>query len=453
MLKESSVLTRSIGDIHAGFGDGSVTPVDVAEACIRAVDRLDPEYKAWVCFDGDGLRRQAEATAERLKSGAPVRALEGLPVGVKDIINTIDFPTQMGSRLWKGFTSGNDARIVYNLKNAGALIPGKTVTAEFAVHALNETVNPHDKARTPGTSSSGSAAAIALGMVPAALGTQTAGSIVRPASFCGIYGCKPSFGFIPRTGMLKTTDSLDTVGYFTRNAADLRRLFNVLRVHGPNYPVSHAAISDEARQTKPAGRPWRVALVKTPTWSNADEYAREAFLSWAARLDAAGDVDVIEVELPPAVAEAHRIHGTIYDKTLSYYFAEEFKNETLISPIMNEIIRRGNDCPVADYHRALHEQEGACRAMDEFMQRFDALISLSTAGVAPLRDSREQPDPALIWTLTHLPVISAPVFAADGLPFGLQLAARKYNDELLFRFVDHLIGASMLPPGANPALG
>src|SRR3990167_8157472 len=190
------------------------------------------------------------------------RLLECIPVGVKDIYNTADFPTQMGSPLWKDFTPGNDARAVYHLKRQGANIVGKTVTAEFAVHALDKTLNPYDATRTPGTSSSGSAVAVSMGMVPAATGTQTAGSIVRPASFCGVYGCKPSFGTIPRTGMLKTTDSLDQIGFFTVHAEDLRRLFDSMRVKGENYPISNAALADESRQ-KSKGDKWRVGFART----------------------------------------------------------------------------------------------------------------------------------------------------------------------------------------------
>ena len=212
----------SIAEIHRQFEEGSLDPISLAEDCINRILRFNPEFHAWVSFDADSLRRRASEAKTSLTSKKPLRALEGIPVGVKDVFNTTEFPTEMGSEIWQGFTPGNDARVVYYLKNAGGLIAGKTVTAEFAVHALNETLNPHDITVTPGTSSSGSAVAVSLGMVPVALGTQTGASIIRPASFCGVYGYKPSFGLLPRTGSLKTTDSLDTVGVFVANPNDLK---------------------------------------------------------------------------------------------------------------------------------------------------------------------------------------------------------------------------------------
>jgi Asp-tRNA(Asn)/Glu-tRNA(Gln) amidotransferase A subunit family amidase len=447
-----SFASLSVAQIVSGYQVGSITALDVAKACISQVERLDGTYRAWTCFDGERLLREAAEVDERVRNGAAVRPLEGIPVGVKDIFNTADYPTQMGSPIWKGFTPGNDARVVFNLKRAGALVPGKTETAEFAVHTLGDTVNPHDPLRTPGTSSSGSAVAIALGMVPAALGTQTAGSIVRPASFCGIYGCKPSFGLIPRTGSLKTTDSLDTIGYFVARAEDLVRVFEALRVHGPDYPISDAALKDAQRQDK-RGSKWRVGLVRTHVWDLVPVYARDAMLAWARALGSQPDVELEDLQLPAEMAAAHDVHATIYDRTLAYYFKQEFKMHELVSPIMNEIIRHGQQISVAQYEKALRDQERLAAAMDQLLREYDLIVSLSTAGAAPLRDDREIPDPALMWTLTHLPVVSVPAFQSpDGLPFGVQLAARRYSDYLLFRFLDHLRETQVIPEGSFPAV-
>jgi Asp-tRNA(Asn)/Glu-tRNA(Gln) amidotransferase A subunit family amidase len=451
----TSFTVSSIADILDGYASGSVTAVDVARICVERVESLDGKYRAWTCFDADNLVRQAAEIDDRIRSGAAVRPLEGIPVGVKDIFNTADFPTQMGSPIWKGFTPGNDARSVFNLKRAGALIPGKTETAEFAVHALGDTVNPHDPLRTPGTSSSGSAVAVALGMVPVALGTQTAGSIVRPASFCGVYGCKPSFGLIPRTGVLKTTDSLDTIGFLVAHSTDLVRVFDALRVHGADYPISNRALADPRRQQRPRPK-WRVGLVRTHVWELAPAYARESLLAWAHRLETLPDVDVVDLELPAEMEAAHEVHATIYDRTLAYYFKQEFKMHELVSPIMYEIIRHGHQISVPQYETALREQERLAASMDELLKGYDIIVSLSTAGAAPLRDEREVPDPALMWTMTHLPVVSAPAFESPGgLPFGVQLAARRYNDYLLFGFVDLLREMQIIPQGAWPpvALG
>ncbi len=439
----------SIATVIDGYRNGSLTPLDVAEHCVAAVNAHESSVHAWECFDSQRLIDQAKEATQRLQAGGAPRALEGLPVGVKDIFNTADFPTQMGSALWAGFTPGNDARVLYDMKRLGAIVPGKTVTAEFAVHSLGKTLNPHDADRTPGTSSSGSAVAVATGMVPVALGTQTAGSIIRPASFCGVWGCKPSFGLVPRTGMLKTTDSLDSVGFFVNHAADLLPVFDAIRVHGRNFPLSDAALSDSARQAPPQQRPWRVAIVKPHVWEHVPGYADEAFNAWCTKLAAHPRFEVEHATLPERMADAHTVHETIYNKALAYYFKEEFKRAELISPVMNRLISAGQVVSVAEYEAALEEQVSLARLMDKFFtgqaeasansSQFDVMLTLSTAAEAPLRSVEEAPDSALMWTLTHLPAVSAPVFSSpEGLPYGLQLVARRYNDPLLFRFISEV---------------
>ena len=450
-IKENIFLKSGIKDILKKIEKKEITTSEIAKQCIERIEEYNDKYKVWVSYDEDKLHEQSDKIAERIGNGESIRVLEGIPVGVKDIFNTYDFPTQMGSPLWKGFTAGNDARVVYYLKEAGAIIPGKTDTAEFAVHAIGNCLNPHDITRTPGTSSSGSSVAVALGMTPAAIGTQTAGSIVRPASFCGVYGCKPSFGLIPRTGMLKTTDSLDTIGFFTSKYEDLQTLFEVIRVHGSNYPLSNDALNDEKRQNKTPGKPWKIAFVKTHTWENAFDYAKDSITEFVNKIDGLKEAEVEIAELPESVKHSHIVHQTIYDKTLSYYFQEELQNPELISPVMNEIFIRGRKISVEQYHKALRDQEVITNAMDSFFENFDVLISLSTAGEAPPREETERPDPSLIWTLAHLPVVCAPAFISPGgLPFGVQFAARKYNDKLLFRFTDYLRKSGLIPEGTNP---
>lgn len=450
-MKGKSFFNLNIGNILENYTKGTLSPIDVAEICCRQVNLFEERYQAWVIFDKKILMNQARASEEQLRKIGTIRGLEGIPVGVKDIINTRDFTTEMGSSIWKDFTPGNDARIIYNLRQAGAVIPGKTVTAEFAVHTLGKSLNPHDPSRTPGTSSSGSAVAVATGMVPIALGTQTAGSIVRPASFCGIYGFKPSFGLIPRTGILKTTDSLDTVGYFALHYCDIKRLFDIITVQGPNYPFSHSSLTDPKRQIKPADRPWRVALIKTHIWDYAPDYAKSALLKWA---DALGSTDMISIKeelLPEGMERSHAIHATIYNRTLAYYFKEEFNKGTLVSKTMKSLIEDGGRITVDQYVSALKEQEKLIHLMEAFFDDFDILICLSTAGEAPLRGVEEIPDASLIWTMTHLPAISIPVFISPkGLPFGAQIVAKKYNDKLLLQFCSYLRELNLIPEGSNP---
>ncbi len=448
MIEKDLYFKKSIRQIHEDILKGDMALTDLADITAKNIEEYEDDYCAWEIFDRKVLLEQAKNAAISFKSSGKLRALEGVPVGVKDIYNTKDFPTQMGSSLWKGFTPGNDARVVFYLRQAGAVIPGKTVTAEFAVHELNKTLNPHDIKRTPGTSSSGSAVAVALGMVPVAIGTQTAGSIIRPASFCGIYGCKPSFGLLPRTGMLKTTDTLDTLGFFTTKMEDLRRVFDVERVHGPNFPISHRALSDETRQNRKKGRPWMIGFVKTHTWGYASDYAKKAILGFVERMSKDKDISIEEIELDKKMEASHHIHETIYNKALSYYFIEEYKEADSISPIMQKMISIGQKISPQEFHAALSDQTDLIYLMDGLLTRYDAIISLSTAGEAPFRNVPEDPDPALMWTLTHLPVVNVPMFTSpSGMPFGLQVVSRKYNDYLLFNFLDHLLERGLIPDG------
>ena len=430
---------------------GDCRAVDATHACLDQIERLNPAIRAWVHVAPDLALRGAEAADRKLATGQG-GALCGVPIGVKDIFNTIDMPTQMGSPIWAGFTPGNDARVVHYLRMADGVLPGKTVTAEFAVHAPGPTRNPHHLDHMPGTSSSGSAAATAAGMVPLALGTQTAGSIIRPASYCGIYGFKPSFGLIPRTGMLKTTDSLDTVGIFARSVEDLALLFEVVRVHGTDYPVSHEALRDPARRDKGRG-PWRVGLLRGPKWESAEPYAQQALENFGRRLAGVPEVEVEPVTMPASFKHAHEVHATIYDRTLAYYFKEEFSAQTLVSPIMYEIVQRGNRLTLDHYKTALAAQGDLARNLDNFLaSRFDIILDLSTGGEALKGlDSNDRLDNCLIWTLCGVPTINLPIFTGPlGLPFGAQIFARRYNDYLLLNFARHLRAHSVIQDGTHP---
>lgn len=442
-----------IQTILTRYADKTLSPVEVADFCIRQVQDLEPSLEAWVCFNPEQMRKKAEIAAHRISHTKNIRNLEGIPVGIKDIINTKEYPTEMGSPVWQGFTPGNDARIVYNLKQNGAIIPGKTVTAEFAVHTLGKTKNPHDFSKTPGTSSSGSAVAVASGMVPVAIGTQTAGSIIRPASFCGIYGCKPSFGLVPRTGVLKTTDSLDTLGFFVLHQKDIPRVFNAIRVHGPDYPLSNNALSDTKMQMKDPKRPWKVGFVKTHLWDSAEIYAKNAIENWVNTIGTDNEIEITEFSLPVITHSSHTVHELIYNKTLAHYFKEEYKKKELVSPIMRGLIEDGIQISAGQLQEALVRQNEIASAIDAVFKDFDCIISLSTAGAAPLRDQVEKQDPALLWNMAHIPAINAPVFRSpEGLPFGIQITARRYHDYLLFSFCDYLASHEYIPKTSNPSL-
>lgn len=418
---------------------GECCATDLVQACSDRIRATEGGLHAWAYFDEELARRQAEAIDEEIRAGRFAGRLYGLPVGVKDIFNTRDMPTCMGSPIWDGFTPGNDARVVAVLRLEGAVIMGKTVTAEFAVHHPGPTVNPYNPEHTPGTSSSGSAVAVAAGMVPMALGTQTAGSTIRPASYCGVYGFKPSFGVLPRTGLLKTVDTLDHVTYFTRSVDDLLLFFEVMRVTGPNHPFVQATLDVET--TAPPPTSWRVALVRGPVWHYAEAYAQEALASFARRLEGVPGVRVDEVDLPPEFAEAHAIHGVIYEKALSYYFQPEYaEHPDRISDVFREMVERGRRTTQAQYVAMLERQRALRVSLAEFFGSWDVVLTLATAGEAPRGlATRDKPDTCLIWTMCHVPSMSLPVFRGPcGLPFGAQVVAPRYGDYRLLRFAEHL---------------
>lgn len=445
----SIFLEQSIPQLLRCVEQGALSFKDMVEASARMISEKEDSTLAWVAFDLDKLQVESERAYLEYKSRGYLLALDGLPFGVKDIFNTRTFPTQMGSPLWKGFTPGNNARVVDSLLLAGGIVVGKTVTAEFAVHALNETLNPHDSARTPGTSSSGSAAAVATGMVPFALATQTAGSIVRPASFCGVWGMKPSFGMIPRTGVLKTTDSLDTVGFMAAHAKSLRPILDAVRVQGPDYPYVYQNVDRKGSLPKPQRRPWRVGFAKTHTWDAAAPYARQAIEDLTRKIGSETGFEVEEIEWPDGLHEVHDIHSIIYNKSLSYYFQNEKKMDSHVTPIMKEMIEAGELIKPAQLKLALTNQERCCLQLDQLLAPFDIVLSLGTASSAPLRGVGELPDPSLIWTLGHLPAIAAPTFRCpQGLPFGVQLVSRRWNDYLLLQGVEELVSRAILPSGS-----
>lgn len=430
-----------------------LTAVDVIKDCLARIDSLEPYVKAWAFVAPEIALRHAAEVDAKIAAGGPIGSLAGVPLAVKDVFNTAEMPTEMGSPIWKDFTPGNDARVVNDLRLHGAVFPGKTVTAEFAVHTPGPTKNPHDPKHMPGTSSSGSAAAVAAGMVPVAIGTQTAGSIIRPASYCGIYGYKPSFGVIPRTAMLKTTDSLDTVGFFARTVEDLATLFQAGRVHGLDYPILHAAFIDDRRQKKtPANRPWKIGVIDTPPkWDHAEGYAKTALATFVEKLSRTQGVEVVDVKLPAPFARAHDVHATIYDKTLSYYFKEEFAQHTLVSPIMYDIVERGRKISLDQYKDALAEQDAIAALFDKEIDACDAWLTLSTGGAAlEGLDNNDRPDSCLVWTLCGAPVCNLPVFAHGHLPFGAQIIGRKYNDYRVFDLLRFLAESGLTGDAPNP---
>lgn len=432
--------TLTATDLVKKIKNKKISVEELACACLTAIASREKKIKAWEFLN----LKQVLGYARALDNKGSLGALSGIPVGVKDIFNTKDMPTAMGSPIWKNFTPGNDARVVHNIRINDGLIFGKTVTAEFAVHHLpkDKTINPHKENRTPGTSSSGSAAAVAAYMVPFALGTQTAGSIIRPASYCGVYGFKPSFGVIPRTGILKTTDSLDTVGCFARSIADIRLLFEAIRVKGKNYPFVYEKLDSQKELKFSKNRKVNIGFIikGLDVFSGFEKYAIQSFKEFLSKLAQQNKVRVSEVKPSTDFTRIHRLHGIIYDKTLAYYFQDEFKQHKLISEIMYEIIKRGNRVSNKQFIEALESQQKIKHRIDNQLSKYDIIVTLSTAGVAPLVNEKEKADTCLIWTFLGYPALSLPIFhGPENLPFGLQVIAKRYDDYKLLSISEEFL--------------
>lgn len=390
------------------------------------------KFHAWKSFDKKIYQRKIKLSKNKYNLGTP-SPLEGIPFGIKDIFNTKNFKTEMGSKIWKNFQPGNNARVVDTLEDSGAIIVGKTVTAEYAVHKLNETKNPHNILRTPGTSSSGSAAAVCTGDVPFTLATQTAGSIIRPASYCGVWGMKPSFGMIPRTGILKTNDTLDTVGFITSNLYNLNIILNNMRLRGLNYPLIYQNVDKKKIKLK---NKYLIGFLETDLCSPMKDYVKNSIENLKLRLSKNKKFIVKKIKWPNELNDLNKLHQKIYDKSLSYYFKKDLKNFYL-SKIMKEIIYRGDKIKNEEYIEAINAQSLLIKKIDKLLYGYDVVFTSSSAGSATLRNEKAPSDSSLIWTLSHIPSINIPLnICPNKMPFGIQAISKKWTDFNLIKSLE-----------------
>jgi len=365
-----------------------------------------------------------------------------VPVGVKDIFDTGDMPTECGSILYAGRTPSRDAAVVARLRAAGAIIMGKTVTTEFAYFAPGKTRNPYDPKRTPGGSSSGSAAAVAAEMVPLALGSQTNGSTIRPAAFCGVVGFKPTHGLIPRAGVLALSRTLDHVGLFARTIDDVALLAEEVAGYDDGDPdtrrrprMPFVEIAAEEPPLPPV-----FAFVKTPMWERADDETREGF---AELIESLGE-RVEEVDLFPSAVEAWEWHKTIMDAEMAANLAREYeRGRDRMSEQLRALIDRGREVRAVDYQRALSRIAPLNESFAElFEQRYDAILTPAAPGAAPQAlTSTGDPSFCTLWTYCGMPAITLPLLeSAGGLPIGVQLVGPRDGDARLLRTAKWLAG-------------
>ncbi len=428
-------------DAARAIREGTMSSELLVRACLARVGEVDATVEAWAFLDPEHALGQARAADEWRGGGQPVGPLHGVPVGVKDIIDTADMPTENGSLLHAGRTPVRDAAVVAMLRGAGAVIMGKTVTTEFATRTPGKTRNPHNPAHTPGGSSSGSAAAVAAGMVPLALGTQTGGSTIRPASFCGVYGFKPTRGLIPRNGMWRLSATLDHVGLFARTIEDLALLAESLVGWEEGDPESRPRPRIPYRQVAAEEPPLppMFAFVKTPRWAQVDADAVEAF---AELTDHLGD-RVEELSLSGAAEEAYEWHRVIMDAEITQSLAREWeRGRDRLSPALQRQIARGRETRAIEYLRALARIPEMNEGFAElFAQRYDAILTPAASGTAPAGlDSTGDPAFCTLWTLCGMPALSVPLMqGANGLPLGVQLVGPRHGDGRLLRTARWLV--------------
>src|SRR5215471_7041046 len=424
--REELPALRQFLTAHAQFAAGADSPRDFLERCLAALDRWEPRIDAFVSLNIESARAAAEASTRRWYEGAPLSPIDGMPLGIKDIIETIDMPTENGSPLYAGWRSDRDAAGVAALREAGAVILGKTVTTEFAAREPRGTRNPWDLERTPGGSSSGSAAAVATGMVSAALGTQVIGSTIRPASYCGCVGFKVSVGALNRggsydglsqsaTGVLATT--LDEAWQVAYEIA--------LRVGGdPGYPGLFGPASVPAPRT-----PRRLAFLETAGWAVASPDAKQAIADALARLKTTGievltrqshaQVAAVEAAIAPARPLSMRINAWEWRWPLNTY---RERDASKLSRAMLTRLAEAEAMNIDDYRNDLMQRDKARALYAELAAECDACVSLSAPAAAPLGlESTGDPTCTAHASSLGIPAVSLPVLQDDGLPLGLQV--------------------------------
>lgn len=389
---------------------GKLGPAELMEACLARIAEREAAVRAFAWFDADAARRGATTARSGL--------LHGLPIGVKDVLDTADMPSEYGSPIWRGWRPRADAAAVAWARAAGGVVIGKTVTTEFATRKPGPTGNPHNLGHTPGGSSSGSAAGVAAGFFPLAYGTQTAGSVIRPAAYCGVVGYKPTFGTINRFGMKLMAESLDTVGVMARSVADCALFAGV---------VAGRDLGDP--DTRPERAP-RVGICRSPVWDKALPET-EALLTRVASVLARAGASVVERGLSSEVAAVAEAHPIVMNNESGRAMAWELANaREQISEGLRERLEFGLSRSEADVAEAHAVFERAQRAFPACMEGLDALVTPSAPGQAPAGlEWTGDPVFNLIWTSLHVPCVTVPTGTGpDGLPLGIQIVTRIGED-------------------------
>jgi len=415
------------------FRSGESSPRQYLERCLDEIDRRDADVKAFAFLNVDAARAAADASTERYRAGQPLSPVDGMPIGIKDVFDTADMPTEFGSPIHQGRRPDHDAAHVYALRRGGAIILGKTVTSQFAIVGNGPTRNPHDLTRSPGATSAGSAAAVASGMLPVATGSQARGSIIRPASYCGVLGYKPTFGALNRAGCLTPAKSYDHLGALARSLDDLwRTVRHIAEVAGgdPGYPGLMGPVEAPAPRTAA-----RIALLRSPGWSTADDAAKGAITTFAHRLSDHG-VEILDGDSSREILTYERLASEVPAQweTLSGYenrwplqsyrdrYAPQLHPGIVRGVEKSETISPDDYRAVLSYRRSLREAHAKLKPVA------DVLVTLAAPGSAPAYPDSGSSIFNELATFLGVPAVSVPVLTIDGLPLGIQIIGQMDDD-------------------------
>lgn len=402
--------------------DGKLTPSDLAAECLNRIDALDPQIRAWTYVDRVLAMAAAKQLDDELARGRCRGELHGIPIGVKDIVDVRGVPTRAGSPLTSALPATRDAAVVARLREAGAVILGKTVTTEYASFDPPPTRNPWNLEHTPGGSSSGSAAAVAVGMCVAAIGTQTGGSIIRPASYCGVYGFKPSFGRLSLDGVVPFSQPLDHLGPIAGCVADLQWMFQAM---------SDAA-DDHSGNTPSLASPPRLGLLESYFLDQADSIVVTATRSAITRLQTAG-AEVSIINPPDGFREVHAMHRILMAGGAAVHHREQFKTHgDMYGREIATLLHEGTGIDQATYRKALDHQQALRREMSNLFRTVDVLVTPATPTPAPSLETTGDPKFNSPWSFTGLPSVSLPCGVSDaGLPMSIQIIGPLDSDTQL----------------------
>ncbi|MBI2804617.1 MAG: amidase [Planctomycetes bacterium] len=424
-----------------------VSPVDLVEQCFQAIDKWEKHVHAWVFIDREYALAEAKRLTAELAKNRYRGPLHGIPIGVKDIYDVFDWPTACGSKLWANSIARQDAAVVASLREAGVIFLGKTVTTQWASFDPPVTKNPWNLKHTPGGSSSGSAAAVATGMCLGALGSQTGGSITRPASFCGIAGCKPTYGLLPLDGIMPLAHSMDHPGPMAHDVMDLALLLRGIAGthHSPKNYVEKAAIA--------SSRP-RFGRLRQLFEERAAESSREMMDEIMHRFAEDG-AEIAEVALPATFSDIIQRHRTVMAVEAAQYHEARFRRHPEdYGPCITQLLEEGLACPAPEYARTKEHQNELITAMWSVFVNGLVLVCPATTGPAPLADTTGDPAFNSPWSYTGLPTISIQTgYYADGLPLAIQLVAGPNREDLLFSVAAWCEKRLAMPPLHPPEPG